>query len=654
MTLPTVLAWQQVESPDTTLDRFVRGLPTVRPPVPDKVADVFAMIFNAPTWAWVTGVVALVVAAAWLGWKSWHHRTAIRSWIVTRSPGARIAMVGALALVLIAAGLAGTASWNYMQHDNDFCSSCHVMEGPWNKFASDAGKHSVLQCHDCHQQSIIASTRELLLWVANKPEKIPEHSPVPNARCEACHNTQEDELWTRVAETAGHRTHLESDSTALAEVQCVTCHGAEVHAFIPASRTCGTSGCHADLEIKLGKMAEQTALHCNQCHQFTAEVPRLATRDSAAGTMRPGQAQCLACHEMQRVLTGYVEALEPHNSTCGTCHNPHTQETPEAARQTCTTAGCHANWRETPFHTGTAHRRVGEQCLTCHAPHASKVDPSDCVACHAAVRQRSPAGTRRLPPVPFDTARALRLSGAVHSTPADAPARGKGDVRPPDLPPFVAPAEVPPAGTADSFPHRRHTSLACITCHVSPGAQRGGKLTFEAPRGCQICHHQAANSARCAACHQDGELATPRSVIVSVATRDHPARQRPVSFAHPVHEGVRCAACHTTPVSLAPAQEIRACRDCHGDHHTARRDCAACHTTPQLTAAHGNDPTASHRRCDACHTAATVARLTPDRSFCATCHALQRADHYPRRECTSCHMLTTPEAWRSNLTGGAR
>lgn len=651
MLLVTIL-WMQGETPDTTFDRFVRGLPTVQPPVPDKVAALFAAVFNAPTWAWVAGLLLVTAGAAWLAWTAWRHRLAIRTWFASRAAGTRMLLVGGLAAVLLAFGLAGTASWNYMQHDNDFCSSCHVMEGPWNKFASDAGKHSVLQCHDCHQQSIMASTRELFLWVANKPEEIPAHSPVPNARCESCHNTQEDELWTRVAETAGHRTHMESDSSALAEVQCVTCHGAEVHAFIPASRTCGTSGCHEDVEIKLGKMAEQTALHCNQCHQFTAEVPRLATRDSAVGTMRPGRSQCLACHEMQRVLTGYVEALEPHNSTCGTCHNPHTQETPQAAGQSCTTAGCHANWQETPFHTGTAHRRVGEQCLTCHAPHASKVDPSDCVACHAAVRQRAPSGTRRLPPVPFDTARALRMSSAEHATPPEEPARGKGDVRPPDLPPSVGPADAQPASPTDTFSHRRHTSLACITCHVSPGAQRGGRLTFEAPRGCQICHHQAATTSRCAACHQDGELAAVRELPVTITVARHPPRERLVAFAHPVHENVRCATCHTTPVSLTPSADVRQCASCHTDHHAARRDCAACHTTPQLVESHRGDPAASHRRCDACHAATTVAALTPDRAFCLTCHAAQRTDHHPRRECTTCHMLSTPEAWRRQLRSG--
>lgn len=649
-----LLLLMQQEAPDTTFERFVRGLPTVESPLPDGLAVLFRTIFNAPTWAWVIAIIIGTIVAAVVLRSTWRNRLAIREWVATRDRGAKALLFGSFGAIFLFMALAGTASWNYMQHDNDFCSSCHVMEGPWNKFSRDAGKHSALECHDCHQQSIVASSRELFLWVANKPEKIPPHSPVPNARCESCHNTRQDEKWTRVAETAGHRTHMESDSSALAEVQCVTCHGAEVHAFIPASRTCGTAGCHDNLEIRLGKMAQQTSLHCNQCHQFTAEVPALATRDSAAGTMRPGRQQCLACHEMQRVLTGYVEAREPHNSTCGTCHNPHTQDTPAEAAQSCTTAGCHANWRDTPFHTGTSHGRVGEQCLTCHLPHASKVDPSDCVTCHTQVRQRGVPGIRRLPPLPFDTTRALRMGRAIHEAPTDDadPVAGKGDVRPPDLPPPQRPTEIRSA-EQDSFPHNRHTSLACITCHQSPAAQGGGKLTFEPPRGCQICHHQSPASSDCAACHREPALTVGRQVTMRVTVATHQPRERPVMFAHPTHAAIRCTQCHVTAVSLATSDDVRRCADCHEDHHTAARNCVACHLTDTLRAAHGDDPDVSHRRCDACHAAATVQRLLPDRGFCLTCHSVKRTEHYPDRECTTCHMLSTPEEWRPKLSGAS-
>jgi len=606
-------------------------------------------IFNAPLWMWLAGAaVGAVVAVLVLRW-AWIRRQELWQWLVTRDRGIKLALGGAGALLLGLVTWTGVTSWNFMQHDNAFCVGCHIMEGPWNKFATDAGKHSTLACHDCHQQSLYASTRQLVLWVANRPDEIPKHAPVPNVRCEACHATDADSSWTRIKQTSGHRTHLESDSTALAQVQCVTCHGAEVHAFIPATETCGSSGCHDNLEIRLGKMAQQTTLHCNQCHQFTAEVPLLATRDSAAATMRPREQQCLGCHEMQRILSTFDAAKDPHGGSCGTCHNPHTQETPQAAGQTCASAQCHSNWRDIPFHTGTNHRRVGEQCQTCHNPHAARVDPSDCVTCHTTVTNKF-GSLRVRPPLPFDTARALRPI-ARHEIRPDEPVRGKGDVPPPDLPPSDRPAEVQPAA-ADSFPHPRHARLACITCHVSPN-QPTGRLTFVAPRGCQICHHQASQADNCAACHQPGELTALRALTVTVQTGTHPARPRPVEFAHTGHQALPCAQCHTQPVSLTPTEAVRTCNDCHADHHTVQRNCASCHTGDAMRVAHAGDIATSHQACDACHTASTVAMLTPDRSFCLTCHQPQ-GDHYPRRECTTCHFLKPPADYRPHLSARGR
>ena len=649
---------------DTSLfQRFKEGVPAVPPPIPGGITTVLRTVFNAPLWMWLVATLVIVASVVLILQRLWTGRRAILDWLVTRDQGIKLVLAGGLALILFVVGWGGVTSWNYMQHENAFCVGCHIMEGPWNKFALGAGKHSELQCHNCHQQSLYASTRQLVLWVANRPEKIPPHSPVPNGRCEACHakgesgNKAEAEKWTRIKETAGHRTHLESDSSALAKVQCVTCHGVAVHAFIPAKETCGKSGCHEKLEIRLGKMAQQTTLHCNQCHQFTAEVPRLATRDSAAGTLRPGNKQCLACHEMQKVLASFDPARDPHNGVCGTCHNPHTQETPQAAGKTCTDAKCHSNWQSTPFHVGTAHRRVGTQCLACHEAHAARLDASDCVACHTKVTSRF--GKLRLrPPLPFDTSRALR-PGETDDSRLETPVGGRPggpaaeedaplppDPRPPDpRRPDLSPA--PP----DSFPHLRHRRLACITCHAS-GVQHG-RLTFEPPRGCQICHHQRPQQADCTRCHTSEERRQPVELTIAIAIRDSTARSRPVNFAHQTHGALRCTQCHTEPVTLAPAPTARGCRDCHADHHTAGRTCANCHSGEQLRSAHAKNPAASHRACDACHTATTVALLTPDRSFCLTCH-LRRRDHYIQGQCTTCHFLKPPAEYRSHLIGSRR
>ena len=458
------------------------------------------------------------------------------------------------------------------------------------------------------------------------------------------------ETWQRIASTAGHRTHLESDSSALKNVQCVTCHGVEVHHFVPVDSTCAQSGCHVNVQIRLAKMSSQTDLHCTVCHRFTADVPALATRDSARGTLVPRFRECFSCHQMQAVLADFDPARDPHRGTCGMCHNPHTQVKPAEAAQTCASANCHADWRGQPFHVGKSHAAVGTRCTLCHEPHRAKVDASDCAGCHAAVKSRR-AGKHLNPPLPFDTSAALRRVslGPLHP-------KGDGPFFD-DPPPGGAPrggndAALVVSAAPDSFPHARHKTLSCITCHTSRSAT--SRLTFQPPRGCQICHHQAPKTSACATCHQPAELMAPDSVTVQVTVSGRERRNHPARFDHQKHRELQCVACHTTPVTLAPDAKTAACAACHDDHHTREGRCAACHTgdSPEFRSAHA-PPADAHLACAACHAPATVARLVPDRSLCVACHAKQ-ADHYPARECTVCHFGATPEAFRPRLVSAGR
>ena len=636
------------------------GLSTeVESPLPGGVAAVVRFFFNVPQWIQIGGFFLGLAVAAWVVWYLWKRRVPIAEWVRTRPRGIKAALAGGVVVLVLAAAGGGAVSWNYMQHDNGFCTGCHIMAEPFGKFQTGAGKHDSLQCHDCHQQSIYASTRQLYLWVAERPQEIGAHAGVPDRICSNCHVTGQSETWQRIASTAGHRTHLESDSSAMAELQCITCHGAETHKFVPSSQTCGQSGCHesTDTEIALGKMQDQTSLHCVTCHQFTAEVPLLATRDSASGAMVPSLKQCLSCHQMESLIPDFDAARDPHGGTCGTCHNPHEQKVAGEATKTCATAACHGDWRDEPFHTGASHRRNVQQCTTCHLPHRAKVDASDCAGCHTEVRART--GNVR-PPLPFDTTRALRrstLDGRLHPglmkpAPGDGggggPGAGRGrDASPDARLPFPARPSIP---AADSFPHPRHRRLACLTCHVTTSGD--ARLTFEAPRGCQICHHERPATNDCARCHRAEALAEPQPVTMVVRVERRPVTERQVKFVHAAHTSRRCVECHTAPVSLEASVPARTCASCHADHHKAEQACASCHGGDATRAAHAR-PVTAHQRCDACHKPATVQALTPDRSFCLTCHQPQ-VDHYPAKECTTCHFLTSPERYRHRLTGGRR
>ena len=599
------------------------------PPLPGGVATVTRAMMSAPTWMWVVGILLGGALFAFLTYRFFKDRPERRAWIKTLPRGARIALFSGVAVAALCAAGFGAATWNYTQHDNDFCSSCHVMTPAFQAMRTST-VHDSLNCHSCHTQSLFASAWQLYAWLKDRPEKIDKHAVVPNTTCNECH-TGDDEKWQRVARTAGHRVHLESDSSALDSIVCTTCHGEEIHRFVPADRTCGQSGCHRPehTRIAVGPMANQSALHCITCHQYTAELPQNASLDSARGQLQPGSRQCFSCHAMRERLADFNPAREPHGGQCGMCHNPHTQNRPSDALKQCASAGCHADWRDIPFHTGAIHRRSAEQCATCHTPHAARVDASDCQGCHASVAQRVPR-LRRLQQG-FDTTRALR--GALLP-----------DAHPPPLGKIAAPAAKFPGTAVDSFEHRRHRSLACLTCHDVHSSRR---LTFEPPRGCQICHHQAPAENRCRDCHTAEEIAAPLARTVTVTVREQAPRPRPVNFRHESHRTPACATCHTQQVSLAIGDSVATCAACHDDHHQAARACSGCHADRAAFPPHA-PPAEAHGGCDACHATRTIARLEPDRSLCLTCHEPQR-DHQPDGQCTTCHFLADPPAYRRHL-----
>jgi hypothetical protein len=550
-----------------------------------------------------------------------------------------------------------------MMHDNDFCKGCHIFVPSGQAFVKPdtgtyllvnkmEGAHDSLSCHACHPFDIQAQTKELYFWIADRPEEVPPHAKVPRETCEQCHVTGEArKTWQRVATTAGHRIHLESDSTALDDVACLTCHARTAHRFQPADTTCAQQGCHLTDEVKihLGRMAARFApenldpneeeLYCNSCHQFTAEA-QFVTLDSAGNTLRPGEGQCFGCHEMRTLLATFDPATDPHGGSCGMCHNPHVDVKPADARKSCADAQCHADWRGVAFHVGKAHRKVAERCGTCHQSHAARVDASDCTGCHQSVRQD---GGKLKPPIPFDTLEALQQQSTRLVEPGRS--RGRGDAPPPDDPPGKR--ITPTASPTDTFSHKTHRQLACITCHST--TSRTNDLTFQPPRGCQICHHQRPTKADCSTCHQSEEIAPADPVTVEVQVPQQRPRDRQVEFAHAEHDDLACVQCHSAAVTLDLEPAKAGCTACHDDHHVAGRDCAACHRTEAIVEAHA-PPVDAHRACDQCHTAATVAALEPTRSFCLACHQSD-TDHYQQTECSVCHLQAPPGEYRARLSG---
>jgi nitrate/TMAO reductase-like tetraheme cytochrome c subunit len=360
---------------------------TLQSPLPAGVGALVRFLFELPQWFQIGGAIVGMMLALVVLVLLWRRRSALWTWVRTRPGGVKIAMAVAIALLVLGGALLGFTSWNYTQHSNDFCVGCHVMDPAAGRFSRS--EHAKLECHDCHQQPITASLRQLYLWVKERPHEIGEHAPVPDRICRTCHVVEDPgQTWERISATAGHRVHLESADPALAEAQCVTCHGVEVHRFVPADETCGQAGCHEprDTRIVLGRMSsDTTSFHCLACHEFTAPVGERTPIDTARAGLVPAAENCLGCHDMRRILVDFDVNLDPHRGVCGMCHNPHEQQRPQAAIRTCTEAGCHAQPEQlSGFHRGLAHRRASD-CQTCHAPH-NWIAPTECRACHRDLR----------------------------------------------------------------------------------------------------------------------------------------------------------------------------------------------------------------------------------------------------------------------------
>lgn len=647
----------------------------VKNPVPGVVGRMFQVAFNLPSWLQAGGAVVGGLVALYILSIIYKRREEIGAWLGRQSQGYKIGLATIAAVMLIGAGGVGYAGNHYMEHDNDFCVGCHVMGGAWNAFQKS--EHRKLQCHSCHRQSMLVSAIQLVNWVAEKPQDIPKHAKVPTAVCSECHvQSKSDSGWKRIIATAGHRVHLKSDSSALKNVQCVTCHGQEVHRFKPVDKTCGQTGCHEskDTKIVLGSMAGQTSQHCTGCHTFTRVVPENISIDSTRKYLRAtGTAgSCFGCHEMTKKLKGFeAQNDKGHNGVCGTCHNPHKQTVPKQAYSSCTNAGCHTDLAsKSKFHAGIP-QHATNSCGECHKAHEWKAVGRECVDCHKnifngtpgsekAVKASNPSnspppagasksGTRSssagaeptlLRPIALAHAVSSRHTrGAVHSrirvarrvawrrvrwqgNSTSASAKGAQTAPPKDTP---------------AFSHKTHKVLACGGCHDQKNSH--GTVTVKKAVDCATCHHAADRPVACQGCHTNKNgLEKNYAKTVTMKIADKAPSSRTLQFNHQNHRDLDCKGCHTNGVLLGVTKD---CASCHDNHHAPERACATCHrTTKTLHDRSAHDGCAG----STCHTNAAVLALPTSRTTCLVCHADQ-ATHKPKRECAECHAVTwTPVA----------
>jgi len=501
----------------------------------------------------------------------------------SRFSPAVLAVIG----VILAAGLGGGGyyafrAYDYVQHDNDFCMSCHLMSEPFERFAESA--HQDLGCKACHRPTLFQRSAMGITAFVENPDEVSEHSAVPNEVCAECHISGDPERWRSVAASAGHRVHFESEDPVLEGLKCVECHATSIHEFAPIDRTCAQSQCHADNTIQLGGMSNLT-IHCAACHTFVAPAAAQASLlgNELEAALLPDYDECFSCHVMRTLVE--MPDPDPHQGGCGACHNPHTQSTPAEAATSCATAACHSDVRAiTPYHRGLEAPLVAD-CLYCHQAHDFALNGSDCASCHEGMT-------------------------AVDATNA-----------------YL------------DFAHTEHTTVECGSCHAS--TEGHGTASLVTVQDCRACHHTQPVSQSCARCHASGDVPVEsyrmvQAMTFSVGTSDP---RRTVTFPHERHGEIDCASCHIQGLAMAVPANLD-CQGCHAEHHTAQSDCASCHRVAPVEA---HPPTQAHVTCSGagCHTDVPFETVPRTRAFCLGCHQDLR-EHEPERTCAECHTLPAP------------
>ena len=546
-----------------------------------------------------------------------------------------LALVGVLVAAAVGAGgYYAFRTYDYVQHDNDFCMSCHLMQEPFQQFAESA--HRGLGCKACHQPTFTARGQMALTQIIENPEAISVHAEVPNERCAECHVEGDPERWLRTANTVGHRIHLESGDPVLEGLQCVECHSTSVHQFAPVDRTCGQSGCHDETRIQLGEMSDLT-IHCVACHSFLAPAPEPdegPLEPEVREAIIPDRETCLSCHVMRALVE--MPDPDPHSGNCGYCHNPHEQDVPAEAAESCATAACHAPSRMTsPFHQGLR-PGVIERCTMCHTAHDFSIDGSNCTLCHKDVD----ADSLVLPGTPGAVSMAAHGSTFTSTEPAATAVVRFATV---DFGAYLHASPLPSARAPSPqeavvvFEHGRHRGIPCTTCHSTSASH--GEITVATLAECRSCHHTEPLTRSCARCHDEsdrpqGSIAHAQTLTLSFGE----TARRALPFEHEVHEGLDCSTCHTGGLELSASGLD--CASCHEEHHVEQNRCAACHSAPPTSA---HPPAQAHATCSgsSCHRALPFTSLTWTRETCLTCHQTRR-DHQAGRLCVDCHQIPEP------------
>lgn len=567
----------------------------------------------------------------------WWSRRAIWALLVT-------ALVGV-------AGIAGAWKVDRIEHDPNFCESCHV----GSTKASHASEHKGQKCIDCHENRYDQNVRQWVYGLYSSTKTTPHGKFVP-ATCKKCHTGGNTETW-HMAKSLGHVKHVIEGEKPL---DCTKCHVWKAHEVEPDPDACGK--CHDDIQIygrhKLEGKPEK--IGCVSCHNYLSKV--------GGGAQTPSH-DCRRCHggvekseRSQRYAT-VIEAkgippsqIHGNLKACSLCHSPHEKD-PQAHSKGSECSRCHAKITVESHETRDPAKF---DCASCHEAHGNREDlKTGCHECHEAQAKLPKSVAMRHDRCaechkPHDFKATYAGCRDCHDDQTDMLASWRSNTH----------AECTNC-------HKPHSAKAeektCITCHQKPGHRHKSCTSCHDPhqsktatKACGGCHAQHAGAVErgpakhkaqvCGTCHQPHSMANTGAACKGCHTK-----QIQLVSSAKVDKHTRCKSCHQTHSFSA---DVAACKTCHknpdtGVHTGKCSDCHAVHGPPVGKAAQCRNchqeiaqPAGKHTQCDSCHKSAHgEVKSKP----CTGCHGTQEASvkswkAKTHEGCPQCHQTHTPTA----------
>jgi nitrate/TMAO reductase-like tetraheme cytochrome c subunit len=130
----------------------------------------------------------------------------LRRWASGLSRVWVVGLASVIGIAVIVGSVLMYKAYTFIQHDNEFCNTCHLMSQPFAKFNQSA--HRGLGCKACHRPNIIQRSYMGLRAVLKNPKEVGPHAPVSNERCGECHVAGNPQEWKLISNSSGHRVHL--------------------------------------------------------------------------------------------------------------------------------------------------------------------------------------------------------------------------------------------------------------------------------------------------------------------------------------------------------------------------------------------------------------------------------------------------------------